>query len=123
MENRRRLRRQDARFHLNVMNQETDESVGRLVNLTTNGMQIISEQPILTDTTYHLEVELPSLPEESVLPEGVDVTEQVQFDARAVWSRKKTNLDFWDTGMELTNVSQETVDTLYSALQDALFQY
>ena len=123
MDNRRKLRRRDTRHHLSVWNRETDQPIGRLVNLTTNGMKIISEQPVDTDKTYHLRMELPTLPDDPLLTPEVEVAEQVQFDARSVWCQRKKTLDFWDTGMELTNVSQETVDSIYSALQDALFQH
>ncbi len=126
MDNRRDTKRRVARYNLDVWDCETDQPIGRLVNLSTNGMRLTCEQPVRIGNSYNLRMELPSVPDDPGLPTGIDVSEQIMFNARSVWCKRKEAkdaTDIWDTGLQLTNVPQNTVETIYSALQDALFQY
>jgi hypothetical protein len=100
MDERRLLHRNNLIFYLKVFDRNSDSLLGRLVNITPDGIMLISQHDIPTETMYDLRLEFPS----DMFGEGA-----MDFSAESLWSKPDTNPDFFDTGFRFVNVSSENV--------------
>lgn len=118
---RRGQKRQRARYDLNVCDNVTGQPVGKVVDLSIFGLQLLSDEPIGINTNFQLRMSLPSFTESSGLNPEVDVFEQIDFEARSVWSQKYENDEFFLTGFKIMNPSAENTEAIELAFQDAIF--
>ena len=108
MVERRRLRRRHLIYYLRVFNHNTGRLMGHLVDLTEEGIMVISEAPIETDVLFQLRM---------VLPEELDSRKELDFKARSLWCKKDLNPDFYDTGFQLIDVSAGDARLLENLIQ------
>ena len=100
MSEQRRLKRRQLVYYLKVHDQLTGELVGRLVDITTEGMMLINSFPMETNRIYQVVLEMP--------PEMEDAR-PVNIDAISLWSKKDINPDFYVAGFRFVTVSPEDV--------------
>lgn len=86
----RSLKRRHLIYYLRVFDRSSGELVGHLVDVTAQGMMLISEAPLPTEAELHLRMDLPPRLFES---------EVWEIRARSIWSRPDVNPSFWDTGL------------------------
>ena len=98
MEERRKLRRRHLIYYLRVFDRNTDELVGHLVDVTTEGVMLMSEDPFGLGPVYQLRM---------VLPEAIEGSTQVHFDAKCIWCREGIAPGFYDSGFDLLAISRE----------------
>ncbi|NOX87971.1 MAG: PilZ domain-containing protein [Calditrichaeota bacterium] len=96
MGEQRKLHRRHLIYYLRVFDRETGEVIGHLINITPEGIMVISENPLETNKTYKLKMDLPS-----------DIFEktEIEFDAESRWCKKDVNPEFYDTGFSILNLS------------------
>ncbi len=109
MNNKRNLKRRHLFYYLRVFNRATGEVLGHLVDMTTQGINLISEKPIETDTIFQLQIELP----EEVAEQG-----KVSFDAESVKCVRDINPDFFSTGFKIVNIDQDNTQILQFLISD-----
>jgi len=85
-------------YYLRVFDRESDDLVGHLVDLTTGGMMVISEEPLPVDREFHLRMDLPP---------GLFVLERWETNARSIWCRPDVNPVFHDTGLEFVGFTRQ----------------
>lgn len=100
MEQKRVLTRRHLIRSFEMYDKPTILSLGHLVDITTEGMMLLSENPLQTNTTYKLRMEL---------PEEIDGCRHVDYHARAMWGEESVKEDFYNTGFKLQDVSPRTV--------------
>ncbi len=110
----RKLKRRHLIYYLKVMDRDTGEILGFLVDITTQGIMIMSEQPIKTGRTFHLQLLIPS-------DEDAAEKKYLRFDARSRWSERSINTDFYDTGLELININIEEFETIEKIIHELGF--
>jgi len=108
----RRLRRRHLIFYLEVRDHRTGDYLGHLVDLTTKGIKLISKDPIAVNDARTLRMEL---------PEDFGTDPSLVFEARAVWSAKDVNPDFYDTGFELINLPPQAASYLQNLIDEMGF--
>ena len=91
----RQMKRRHLIYYLRVMDCETDQLVGFLVDISTKGLMVMSEQPIPLGKNFHLKI---------LRATDTDEIQYLFFDAKSRWCDRSLNSDFYDTGFELTNV-------------------
>ena len=84
--------------YLRVIDRNTEELVGNLVDITTEGCMLISDDPIETGADFELKLDLP----EEIRGR------QITFDAHSRWCKSDVNPEFYDTGLRLSNISTTT---------------
>ena len=94
----RNQRRWQLVSHLRVFDYASNELIGHMFDVTSEGIRLISEQPIAIDRHYHLKMDLPN---------QANSAEPLLLTAQSVWSKKDINPNFWDTGFQLLEVSNE----------------
>ncbi len=98
MEDIRSLKRRHLIYYLDVFNNKNNELLGKLVDITTRGIKLVSRLPVPIDKDYSLRL---------TFPEGYFRSRDLTFDARSIWSSNDINPDFYDTGFEVINLDRE----------------
>ena len=92
---RRKVRRRNSFYYLEVFEEETKNFVGRLIDITTDGMMLESEEPIEVKKGYRLSMELPN---------SFVWKPKIIFDAKSVWCRKEGDFETYKAGFQLQNL-------------------
>jgi hypothetical protein len=88
---------------LRVFNAETNDILGHLVNVTTEGIQLISESPLEIDKEYQLKM---------AVPVDQEKTTHIELDARSVWTKTDEDPHFHKTGFQFTYCSEESMKAI-----------
>lgn len=96
MDDKRRLKRWHLIYYLRVFDQENEALLGHIVDITTEGMRLVSEWPIPLDKAFQLWMEIPRETGESG---------KVYFQAHSLWTTEDVNPDFHVTGYRLVSPS------------------
>ena len=97
---KRKSTRKIADEVLEVSDQITGTQIGRVVNISAEGLMLLSQEPIVTGSVYQLEIGLPG-------PEAT--TRQISFGAEAVWTTEATQPESFWTGFRIIDISSEDV--------------
>jgi len=109
MHDQRAIQRTNLPCYLQVHNRITDKPLGFLVNLSSQGMCIISKKRLLTHALFDLTI---------YLPEPLQDIPKFDIQALSHWCQADVEPNFYDTGFSFTNAP----DNLH-VLIDALRQY
>ncbi|MBN1256809.1 MAG: PilZ domain-containing protein [Planctomycetes bacterium] len=109
MEKKRSQKRWHLIYYLRVFDRDTNEMIGHLVNITTEGIMLISDQQIALDKIFHLRMLWPT--------EGGE-TEELTFDAKSVWCGNDANPDYFDTGFKLIDPSSGLCDQIRQVVME-----
>ncbi len=97
MEERRKLKRRHIMFYSRIFDRKTGKLLGYLGNITTEGIMIISDEPIQVNFLYKLRMDLPEyIYQKSVL----------NFLGNSVWCKNDIDPNFFNTGFRLTKISK-----------------
>ena len=110
---RRRVKRRHLIYYLRVFDRASGRQVGHLVDLTSEGMMLMSERPIRVGRTLGLRM---SLPRES----GGE--EAIEFDATSLWTSADVNPDFYDTGFRFEKISRHHLSRIETLIDDYGFR-
>ncbi len=113
MGEKRRLKRKHLIYYLSVFDRNTAERIGQLVNITTEGIMLTTEEPMESGLIFQMKM---------VLPEEIKGIEEVTFDARSMWCRKSVNPDFYDIGFQLLDISTEHTKIVQNLIYSFSFQ-
>ncbi|MEJ2200372.1 MAG: PilZ domain-containing protein [Desulfuromonadaceae bacterium] len=94
----RKQRREQTIFYLEAVDVETDQEIGRVVDMTPDGLMIINKDPLAINRIYHLKIKLPK--------ELAGDTE-LYFKAECRWCRQSINDQFFDAGLRITDISAD----------------
>ena len=111
MRQNRKPRRHTNTF-LGVYDRSTEELLGRLVNMTTEGVMLLSKDTIESDALFQFRMELPV--------EIMGSTEIV-FDAKSVWSKKDEVSYEYSTGFHIVDLSHKEFDKIDLLINGPLF--
>ena len=98
MEGSRSLKRRHLVYYLEVFDNESDELLGKLVDITTRGIKLVSKSKIPINKMFSIRM---------ILPEGYFRNQELRFDMKSIWSSNDVNPDFYDTGFEVANLKRD----------------
>ena len=113
MEDKRKLKRRDLISYLRVFGEDPDKTIGHLVDITTEGIMLISEEAIETGMVFQLRM---------VLPAEIEGSREVTFSAESKWCREDENPAFYNTGFKLINPSPEHIKIIEHLIQKYCFR-
>ncbi len=96
MGEKRKLARRHLIYYLRVFDRDTDRLLGHLIDISPQGIMIMSEEPLETNKTFTLRMDL---------PEDIFDKSEIEFEAESRWTKKDVNPEFYDTGFAITNLS------------------
>lgn len=111
--NQRKVARRHLIYYLRVFDSKTNKLVGNLVDISTRGIMLVSDNPIEINKRYHLKM---------VLPETIEGSKEVEFEAESRWCQNDTNQDFYDTGFELIDPTNSFLEAVDKLVDDCLFK-
>ena len=111
---RRKCQRMRTRFPAVVLDRDSGEMVGHLVNITTHGIMLQSELPLDVNTDYHFRMELPD--------EILGRTE-LEFHAQSLWCNRSPNPAYYRTGLQLVRLSGDDEATIELLIKDYVFEH
>ena len=113
MDERRKIPRKQTDQFFGVFDRETDEFIGKLIDLSIKGTKLQAVLSMDTGSVYEFRIDL---------PRPVAGKRFLSFDAECVWCRESTSSkDNYDIGFEITEVMPEEIETIQDLLKDALF--
>lgn len=109
MAEKRRLKRRHLIFYLRVIEKDSNALLGFLVNITTQGIMMMSEAPLATGRIFHLKV----------LVDAEQVGEKyLEFKAVSRWCQPSVNSNFYDTGFELIDISATDLQGIQDVIEE-----
>ena len=97
MEDRKLLRRHLV-YYLRVFDSDTDELIGSVVDITTDGLKLISDHEFDLDRFYNARI---------TIPEETRVSKEIKFKIRSIWSAKDINPDFFVAGFHAEELADD----------------
>jgi len=110
---RRTLKRRHLIFYLRVWEMFEDRLLGHLVDITSEGMMLISERPIETGREFDLEIRF---------PDGEGEPKPIGFRVVCRWSDNDVNPAFYDSGFEFLEKSPEGIESIQTVIEQYGFQ-
>ena len=110
MDERRKFQRRHVVFYSRVYNRSTGELAGHLMDISQEGIKLISEQPIPPNTRFHFRMDL---------PDDIMEKDYMFFDAESVWCAPDVNPDFYNTGFRIFDMDPTDVALLDQMIDEA----
>lgn len=98
-----RLKRNYCKVFFQILNEETGEQLGNLVDITVDGMRIMSSSRVNPDAIYLLRL---------VLPTEIEGVSELTLSAISRWCNQDTNPEFYNAGFEFRNVPMKNVKVI-----------
>ncbi len=113
MKEKRNLKRRHLIYYLKVFDRNSNELLGNLIDITPNGIQLITENPLETGILFKLKM---------VLPKTILDKSELIFDAKSIRCDRDINPNFYITGFQLLNVSKDHHAIIDQLIDDSGFQ-
>ncbi|MBU2646049.1 PilZ domain-containing protein [bacterium] len=102
MAERRKLDRKNFIYDIEVLDRNQSNEgedgffvLGDLADITVEGVMLVSDEPIAEKTLFQLRV---------VLPEEIEATSEIDFDAESIICKKTIHESIYTTGFRITNL-------------------
>jgi hypothetical protein len=86
---------------LEVSDQITSARLGRVVNISAEGLMLLTQEPVVAGSIYQLKMELPTT-------DGDD-PQTIAFGAEAVWTTEASQPESFWTGFRIIDISSDDV--------------
>lgn len=109
MSDRRTLHRRHLIYYLKVFDRTTDELLGHLVDITEEGLMIVSENCAEAGKMIKMKMSL---------PREIEGQEEIEFDARSMWCRKDVNPSLFGVGFKFEFVDAATHQIIFELIHE-----
>ena len=109
----RQMKRIHVVAYVSVQERGNDDSVGRVIDLTTRGMRLCSKEQMDPGSVVKFRMNLPLDCREP---------EEISFEANIIWCRGATLPGYYDAGIELQKVSAPDVAMIEQFIQQTSFE-
>jgi len=114
MVEKRALKRRHLYYYSRVFDEATQQMAGRLVDLTTEGIMLVSEKPIDANTKFKFKL---------FLPKSIEGHKTLSVEAESRWSKQAVNPDLYDNGFQLLNVKPDDEKIIERLIRTSSFNY
>jgi hypothetical protein len=108
MNERRKFERCHLIHYLRIYNQENGWFMGNLVDISSQGIKMISEDPLEPGKTYSFRMEF---------PEHLGGKNQLEFNALCKWRQTDINPAMFASGFELLGTSKEDLEIMNQLIE------
>ena len=113
MENKRQHERMHVVAYLKVRERETDQTLGRVVDITSQGMRLCSRRPLQPGSHTSFKVTFPDM-------DGAGV--EIDFMAEVIWCNRATFPGYYDAGVQLQRLSINDEEAIECFIENARFE-
>ena len=110
---KRQRRRWELVFYLRIFDQSNGELLGHVIDISEDGLMLLSEVPIELNKDFDLTLELPASESGN--------NQKISFKARSLWQSQDTNPDLVDTGFQLINPEIDSIKALKNLINELQF--
>ncbi len=103
MYDQRKYPRRHLMYYLEVMDLQTGEVIGRLVDITLVGMMIVSAKELPEHRPVTLRI---------TLPEEFEEADHIDLQCESIWCHKDVNPGFYATGFCFETADLETINLI-----------
>ena len=112
---RRKAKRHALVQYLKVLDPDSQDLLGRVVDVSEGGMMLVGEKPYTTEAgPMRLRMMLPSYLD--------DAPEYVEFDAECRWTGPDVNQELHDGGFRFVSMTDDLKDTLDLVVEELSFE-
>lgn len=108
-QDQRKEHRRHIIYYLQILEPETGNVIGRLVDITTIGIMIISERALEPGRELTLRI---------ALPEGFPKAKSIDISGESVWCHKDVNPDFYAIGFRITRLEEEVAQIIEALIAE-----
>ena len=113
MNDKRTLKRRNLIYYLEVFERENGLLAGHLVDVTTEGIMLLSEKPVEVGAKFRFRMTLPEFMEESG---------DIEFKGICAWSKRDVNPDYCLVGFKLDKLTEKEDGVIRKLINEAGFQ-
>ena len=96
---------------IQIRNMITDRGMGELVNITPEGLMLVSDQPITSNAVYQVELALPT---------DAATRATVELGIECLWCRQTDDNHRYWSGYQIIDASPQALQTVHELLQQEL---
>lgn len=112
MKEKRKHKRVNLIYYLEIFDNTTDKHLGYLVDITPEGLMMISEEQMPSGEDLHLRM---------ILPETAYGKKAISFNASSRWTKKDVNPAFFASGYQFVDIGPVESKTISSLIDDFAF--
>lgn len=112
MRDRRTSERHKLIMYLRVHDQETDELIGHIVDLSSGGMMLVADEPFQPKSEHQLKL---------MLPNSEQAEQTIDIRAECCWCGPDANDSYFDAGFRFLGTTAELRETISSVVDDVGF--
>ncbi len=95
--------------HFDVVDLKTRQSIGHLVDLTPEGLRIISREHIERGQIFDLRIDL---------PEQIEQIDHIQATVKCAWCEQDVNPEFHNAGFEILSITPPYIELIDILIQE-----
>jgi hypothetical protein len=100
---KRKVRRRSLLYDFEVIEKSSGYSVGRIINISLEGLMLISTERQMNDTISELSIKL---------PEKIFGKDTIDCKAKCMWCKKGENTEFFEAGFHLFELPADDIKTI-----------
>jgi hypothetical protein len=112
MKEKRKHKRVNLFYYLEIIDNKTDKCLGHLVDITPEGLMMISQEEMEADSEFHLRM---------LLPETAYDKKSISFKAKSRWVKKDVNPMFFASGYQIVDIGSVESETITSLIDNFAF--
>lgn len=125
MHDKRALKRRNLIYYLEVFETKNDSLysrvferengplAGHLVDVTTEGLMLLSEKPVEVGAKFKFRM---------VLPEFMEESGEIGFEGICAWSKRDVNPDYYLVGFKFDKLPEKKIKLINQLVMEAGFQ-
>ena len=113
MKDERKQARTEIDAFLEVREGGSDREIGRVTEITTEGMKLQSKEPMAPEATFEFEMSLPP---------ARRTREAIRFDAQVIWCTKSDESGLYESGIQMKGITAEDIEEIQQIMQEAPFK-
>lgn len=108
----RQVERMHLVFYLRVFDGMGSKVLGHIVDISSKGVMLISDNPIPVNESFRLRMRLPA---------EIANKDELIFNATSRWCKQDVNPDFYITGFEIYDVDEDVAKYILCLIDDFSF--
>lgn len=108
----RQVERRHLVFYLRVFDGMSSKVIGHIVDISAQGLMLISDSPVPVNENYRLRMRLPS---------EVTDKEEILINATSRWCKQDENPDFYITGFQIYDLTPDIEKYILYLIDDFSF--
>lgn len=108
----RGVERRHLVFYLRVFDGMSSKVIGHIVDISAQGLMLISDNPVPINEEYRLRMRLPA---------EIGDKDEIIIDATSRWCKQDVNPDFFITGFQIFNLTTDIEKYILCLIDDFSF--